>query len=75
MVKISIYAHKGTSTAISRIIKFTDTKTSHHVEQNNYFCIFLIAPKLPVSITVVVLYDMTFVAANVVMSKTWNLKK
>uniref|UniRef100_A0A674F4I7 protein kinase C n=1 Tax=Salmo trutta TaxID=8032 RepID=A0A674F4I7_SALTR len=40
MVIISVFAHKGFSTAIPRIIHFTDTKRSHHVERTNYLSDF-----------------------------------
>lgn len=38
---ISIFAHKGFSTAISHIIDFTDTKRSHHVERTDYSSAFI----------------------------------
>jgi hypothetical protein len=49
MAVISIFAHKGVSTTMSRIITFTDTTRS--------IGIYKIVPKLPVSVTAVVIRD------------------
>ena len=64
MVVISISAHKGVSTEISHIINLTSTKRSHHVEHTD-LDIYTIVPKLPVSITAVMIffiqYDFTHI--------------